>query len=186
MANYLKYGAVVVAPTETAYGLLVDATNNQAVKKIFKIKGRQANKTVALVVADLKMAQQYGKFSKDAVNLAKKYWPGPLTVVIPVKKYGLRKLSPQILLKKMVGMRIPKHYWLRQVIKKVNKPLTATSANLAGKKNIYSFKLAKAQLKNRQVDYFVNGQNLPERPVSTIVKVVGSNVTVLRLGGIKI
>ncbi|MFH1111792.1 MAG: L-threonylcarbamoyladenylate synthase [Patescibacteria group bacterium] len=186
VANYLNQGAVVVAPTETAYGLLADATNNQAVKKIFKIKGRRLDKAVAIIVADLKMAKQYGKFSSTAEKMAKKNWPAPLTIVVPAKKYGLNKLASSILLQKMVGMRIPKHEWLRQLIKKVGKPLTATSANLTGKKNLYSFRQALSQFKNCNVSIIINGKKLSYRPVSTVVKIIGKKITVLRQGAIKI
>ncbi len=182
IVNFLNQGAVAAAPTETAYGLLADATNNQAVKKVFVLKGRRTQKTSALLVANIKMAKKYASFSASALKLAQRYWPGPLTLVLPAKS----GLSPLVVKNKYVGLRAPGHNWLLKLLAELNKPLTATSANLAGKKNLYSADLVKKSLARRGLEVLVNGGSLPRRPVSTIVKVVNNRLILLRVGAIKI
>ena len=76
----IKDGGVVVVPTETAYGLAADATNDGAVQKIYQIKGRAEGKPVLELVDSLEMALQYAEFSAKALELAQKYWPGALTL----------------------------------------------------------------------------------------------------------
>lgn len=182
IAEIIKIGEVMAAPTETAYGLLADATNNSAVNKIFKIKLRSKDKVSALLVADLAMARRYGYFSKTALNLARRLWPGPITLVIRAKKSNL---SPQVIKDGYVGMRVPKNVWLRRLLLVIDKPLTATSANIGGGTLCYSAKEVKKQLKGR-LKFLVNGGKLPQRKVSTIVKVVNSRLVVLREGVISL
>ncbi len=79
----LKRGGVVVFPTETSYGLAADATNKQAVRRLAAIKGR-GRKTLPVIAASLAMVGAYAKMSPSARAIAKKFWPGPLTLVIPV------------------------------------------------------------------------------------------------------
>ncbi|MFH1866960.1 MAG: L-threonylcarbamoyladenylate synthase [Patescibacteria group bacterium] len=179
---HLRRAEVIAAPTETAYGLLADATCNRAVKKIFKLKRRTSQKSLALVVTDLTMAKKYGRFSKLALKLAKKYWPGPLTMIVPARG----KLATGISKNGWVGMRISSYRWLRLLIKTFGKPLTATSANLAGKQNLYSAKKVVRQLARPGLKFIVDSGNLPRRPTSTVVKVDRQKIILLRAGPIKV
>src|SRR3990167_2776288 len=77
--------SVFVYPTETCYGLGCDATNAQLIERIYAIKGRARAKPLSWIVADIKMAERYVVFSRRAYILAKKYWPGALTMVLPAK-----------------------------------------------------------------------------------------------------
>ena len=70
-------------PTETCYGLAVDVFNELALRKLYKAKGMDFSKPVSLLVKDLEMAKKYGEFSELAVDLALKYWPGPLSIIVP-------------------------------------------------------------------------------------------------------
>ena len=81
IVNALKAGQTVVFPTETSYGLGCDATNRDAVEKVFKIKEREWNKLLLVVAPNIKMAKKYLVWNETLQKLAKKYWPGPLTVV---------------------------------------------------------------------------------------------------------
>lgn len=180
--KWLRRGEVVASPTETAYGLLADARSKSAVKKIFKIKGRTVKQATALVVADYKMANKYGFFSPLARKLARKYWPGPITLVVPAKG----RLAVGVVQNRFVGMRVPKHRWLRQLVKKFNHPLTATSANISGQANIYNSRQVLHLLKRRGLKVLVDGGNLPRRKTSTVVRIKGQQLEVLRTGAIKI
>jgi len=184
VTKWLHHGEVLAAPTETAYGLLALATSARAVKKVFKIKGRAPNQASAILVADLKMAQKYGKFSPVALRLAKKYWPGPLTLVVPVRSMG--RLARATIKDGYIGMRVPRQKFLLKLLKKINQPLTATSANISGQKNLYSAQQVIKQLQKRGLKFLVDGGNLPPRPTSTVVQIKGNQIKVLRTGAIKI
>ncbi len=182
LCRLLAAGQVIAAPTETAYALLVDATNTKAVKKVFAIKGRNKDKVSALLVVNLAMAKEYARFSSLALKLARCYWPGPLTLVLPAKK----RLSSLIIKNKYVGMRVPKHKWLLKLLTKFNKPLTATSANLTGGPNLYSCKEVKKQLTKKGLKFLVDSGRLPKKKVSTIVKVINNKLILLRPGAISL
>jgi L-threonylcarbamoyladenylate synthase len=90
--HHLKKGGVIVYPTETSYGIGCIATNVEALEKISVLKGRNEKKVYILLVKNLHMAKKYGIFSKKAEKVAKRYWPGPLTLVLKTKM----KYSPTI------------------------------------------------------------------------------------------
>ena len=182
IAEAIKKGQVVACPTETAYGLLADSTNAQAVSRVFAIKGRGVSKVSALVVASQSMAEKYGVFSKREKKIAKKYWPGPLTII--VKARG--RLVKGVVKNKTVGMRVPGNVWLRKLIQKVGRPLTATSANIAGGKNSYSATQVKRDLDKRQLQYLVDGGRLKKNLPSTIIAIKKNMIHVLRQGTIKV
>lgn len=100
-AAHLKQGGVIVYPTETAYALGADATEQKAVDAIFKIKGRSKNKTLPMLAADLTMVKRYCLMSKEEEQAAKKYWPGPLTLVLRIPpKVDTRGMKREIIIKK--------------------------------------------------------------------------------------
>jgi L-threonylcarbamoyladenylate synthase len=78
-------GQVVAIPTETVYGLAADATNGEAVARIFEVKGRPRFNPLIVHVSDLAMAQQIALFDERSLELASRYWPGPLTLVLPLR-----------------------------------------------------------------------------------------------------
>ena len=118
----VKKGEVLVCPTDTVYGLLCDAANKKAVKKLFKIKKRSKNKPIPIFVRDIKMAKKLAKINSQQEKFLRKIWPGPVTVVLPIKgKKGT------------IGIRIPKHKWLLNLVKQLGCPLAESSANISGK-----------------------------------------------------
>lgn len=126
----LKSGEVVGVPTETVYGLAADATNEEAVAKIFEAKGRPADNPLIIHVSDLDMMKKYTEDIPTVVyRLAEKFWPGPLTMVLPK-----RSNVPDIVTAGLdtVAVRMPSNEIIRQIIKFVEKPLAAPSANLSG------------------------------------------------------
>ena len=126
----LKNGGVIICPTDTVYGILADATNIKAVKKVFDIKNRPKDKSVPTFVKDIKMAKGLAKIDKEQESFLKKAWPGKVTMILEVKKNC--KLV-KLLYKDTVGLRIPDYDLVNKIIKKVNKPLTGTSANISDK-----------------------------------------------------
>src|SRR5690349_6206352 len=83
----LKAGKVVVYPTDTSYGLAVDVTNTKAVQRFYKIKNRLPNKPVLIVVKSVSHAKNFAQWSSAAQKLALRYWPGPLSLILPVRSY---------------------------------------------------------------------------------------------------
>ncbi|MFH1142341.1 MAG: L-threonylcarbamoyladenylate synthase, partial [Candidatus Uhrbacteria bacterium] len=137
--DVLRSGGTVVFPTETSYGLAVDATNHQAVDRLMKIKGR-GSKTLSVIVSSLAMAKQYVRVEGLAWKLARQFWPGPLTIVLPILGKDARKgvnrndiltdVFPKHCIKdNQIAIRVSAHPIARELSKQLGRPITATSAN---------------------------------------------------------
>lgn len=128
-AELLRAGEVVALPTETVYGLAANALNAQAVEQVFEIKGRPARNPVIVHVTSLEMARQCAsRWPRAADELARAFWPGPLTFVLPRAKQ-----IPDIVTAggPTVGIRWPSHPFIQAVIRECGFPLAAPSANLS-------------------------------------------------------
>ena len=181
IVSLLKKGGVVVLPTDTAYGLSCDAFNKEAVERIYNIKGRPKNKGFLLIVADLKMAKKYLKFSETEVKLAKKHWPGALSIILKIKS---RKLNYQA----DFGIRMPDNKLCRAVSRKLGRPIITTSANFSGGKIPYSISAVIKEFagKKYQPDLIADVGKLKKVKPSTLIKIEKGKVVVLRQGKIKI
>src|SRR5580692_8600177 len=125
----LRAGEVIALPTETVYGLAANALDEKAVAKIFEIKGRPSKNPVIVHVASLEMAKRcVSDFSPLAEKLARAFWPGPLTLVLP-----RAPIIPKIVTAggETVGVRWPSHPLMQAVIRECDFPLAAPSANLS-------------------------------------------------------
>jgi L-threonylcarbamoyladenylate synthase len=126
----LRAGEVIALPTETVYGLAANALDAKAVSKIFKIKGRPANNPIIVHVASVEMAKRcVAQWPATAEKLAKSFWPGPLTLVLPRTNE-----IPEVVMAggATVGIRWPSHPFIQAVIRECGFPLAAPSANLSG------------------------------------------------------
>jgi L-threonylcarbamoyladenylate synthase len=181
LRNQLRKYIVVAAPTETAYGLLADAVSSVAVVRVVKLKGRERGKPIALIAPSLAMVRRYFRLSKAEQRLAKKFWPGPLTLVLKPKKRFPRAVTGA---GGYVGVRVPKDAWLRKLVTAFGKPLTATSANRSGKPALYSGSAVQKELGARGLRHLVDAGQLKRRPTSTVVRVRGSHLIVFREGAV--
>ncbi|MEC8034761.1 MAG: L-threonylcarbamoyladenylate synthase [Pseudomonadota bacterium] len=130
-ALLIRAGEPVAVPTETVYGLAADATDNHAVAAIYSAKGRPSFNPLIVHVADRDMASALAQFSPVAEMLAEHFWPGPLTLVLPVKAdSGLSHLVTAGL--PTVALRLPAHPAMRALIRESGRPLAAPSANRSG------------------------------------------------------
>lgn len=180
LAGLLKAGEVVAFPTETVYGLGADATNSDAVLKIYETKGRPRFNPLIVHVADLAMAEQLAEFSPLARRLAT-LWPGPLTLVLPRRAdAGLSDIATAGL--DSVGIRIPDHPLAQELIRAAGRPLAAPSANPSGRLSpttaeqvIHGFGGRVPVLDGGPADAGVE---------STILAVTGDTVTQLRAGAL--
>src|SRR3989344_7237171 len=135
-AEVLRAGGVVLYPTDTLYGLGADAFSDEAVAKVYAIKGRETDKPIHCIVADIEMAEQYAEMSRAAEHLAAAFLPGALTLILSAKggpAFGGKKLGSGILHgMDAIGIRIPKNDFCIALAKKFGKPYTTTSANVSG------------------------------------------------------
>lgn len=180
---HLQRGDLVIYPTETAYALGADATNAKAIRKIFKIKQRSKNKPLPFIVASLSMAERYVYFSKDLKILAKHHWPGPLTLVAPIKKSQLSgSLNYQ---GRTAALRVSSNALAKKLSQLLGRPIAATSANISGQGNIYNVSAIRKKFANATDKiYFLSGGTLPRRKPSTIVALKNGKLIVLRHGAV--
>ena len=127
----LKSGDLVSIKTETVYGLGGCAFNSNAIRKIYKIKERPFNNPLIIHVNSLEMASEIAELNEDAIKISKCFWPGPLTIILPLKNNN--KISEKALSGLgTIAIRIPDSKVFLKIIKKVNEPIAAPSANLSG------------------------------------------------------
>jgi L-threonylcarbamoyladenylate synthase len=177
----LAAGEVVALPTETVYGLAGDATNGEAVARIFEAKGRPRFNPLIVHVASLDMAKEIAVFDDASLKLAHMFWPGPLTLVLKLRPgYGIHPLVTAGL--DTVALRMPQGF-AREVIAALGRPLAAPSANSSGRISATSAKAVNDDLGTR-IGLIADGGPTPVGLESTIVKAGPEGVRVLRPGGV--
>lgn len=182
-AAMLAEGALVAFPTETVYGLGADARNDTAVARIFQAKGRPSFNPLIVHVADLATAQRFATFPDDALRLADAFWPGPLTLVLPVREdAGLSPLVTAGL--GTVGIRVPEHPLAHALLARFDGPVAAPSANPSGKVSPTEAGHVIDGLSGR-IEAVLDGGRCPVGVESTIVGFEGGP-TLLRPGGLPI
>src|SRR5947209_11033541 len=130
-ARLILGGQPVAVPTETVYGLAADATNAQAVARIYQAKGRPSFNPLIVHVSNLGAAAAIGDFSANAMKLAERYWPGPLTLVVPLRAAGkIASITTAGL--PTIGLRVPAHPAMQALLRVTRRPLAAPSANASG------------------------------------------------------
>lgn len=177
----LDRGGVAAIPTETVYGLAGDATNGQAVARIFEIKGRPQFNPLICHVSDLAMAERHAEFNGLARKLARAFWPGPLTLVLPRKDES--QVHPLVSAgHPTLALRVPQGFG-GQLIARLGRPLAAPSANTSGRISATSAQAVERDL-GAKVDLIVDAGPSPVGIESTIVKVEPGTLYLLRPGGI--
>jgi L-threonylcarbamoyladenylate synthase len=177
----LQAGEVVAIPTETVYGLAGDATNGEAVARIYEAKGRPRFNPLIAHVCDLEMAERIGVFDPLSRKLAELFWPGPLTLVVPLKAdAGIHPLATAGL--DTIALRMPRGFGNR-LIKALGRPLSAPSANSSGHISSTSAEAVAADL-GKRIKLVVDGGATPVGVESTIVRVDDGKLKLLRPGGI--
>ncbi len=180
--DLLRKAEPVILPTETVYGLAADATSDKAVSRIYSVKGRPPNNPLICHVADFKMAQQIGVFSQKMRLLARQFWPGPLTLVVPLRPDAGISASVTAGLDS-VAIRCPAKKIFRMVIAGLGRPLAAPSANLSGKLSPTSAIAAANSLQDR-VKLVVDDGPASHGIESTIVHERDGTLEILRPGSI--
>jgi len=181
--EFLERGQVIVCPTDTVYGLLADATNDKAVEKVFEIKRRDKKKAIPIFVKDMKMAKKLALVNKDLEEFLEEIWPGKITVALKRKE---RCSLPKTLFgrKEIIGLRIPDYKLVAQILKKINRPLTSTSANISGRASSTKIREILEQFEEQEVkpDLILDAGNLPKSFPSTVVDFSEKKPKILRKG----
>ncbi|PIR85236.1 threonylcarbamoyl-AMP synthase [Candidatus Kaiserbacteria bacterium CG10_big_fil_rev_8_21_14_0_10_45_20] len=174
---------VILYPTDTLYGLGVDATDPEAVLRLFDLKERELDKPISIVVSDMAMMEEYAEVTPLARKIAETFLPGKVTLVL-----NARNLAPELSAGTgTVGIRIPDHPVPIALVQEMGRPITATSANVSGMKPEMNVKAILKQFGDKQemVDYDDDiPPSLPESEPSTVVDARGTVLVTLREGAI--
>ncbi|MCS7163508.1 MAG: L-threonylcarbamoyladenylate synthase [Thermodesulfovibrio sp.] len=177
----LENGGVIIYPTETLYGIGVKYDNKKALKRVFDIKKRPEEKSFPLIV-NLQHLELIVDFIPSlAKKFMEKYWPGPLTLLLPAKK----NLSKRITKDNKVAVRMPGESFALKLIQASKFPITATSANISGYPASDCIEDAIKYFKDSDIDLLIDGGKLPGIP-STIVDVTVEPPKIIRKGAIEI
>ena len=181
VAGVLLGDGVMAYPTETFYGLGAVCFSGEAVRRIYRLKARDAGKPLSLIVSSLDMIETLAIGPPPVFHrLAGEFWPGPLTLVLKASPaFPARLAGPG----HTIGVRIPSVPWLRRLVHEVGLPITATSANISGEGEI-SDPAEVLRTFNDKVDIILDGGATPGGRASTIVDITGSTPRILREGAI--
>jgi len=180
----LRSGGLVIFPSDTVYGVLVDVTSEKAVRKLIEFKNRPAGKAISVFVSDFKMMKNLVKINEKQLKTLKEILPGPFTAILKSK----HKVCPLLESEKgTLGIRIPMYRYIEVLVKKFNKPITATSANITSRSPHYSIESLLNDLPNSKkklIDLIVDAGELPRNKPSTVIDLTEPEVKILRRGDV--
>ena len=178
LCNLINNGELVIVPTDTVYGIIADATNEEAIRKVYFAKHRSFSKPLIIMVSSIDMLRRYVKdISSVEQKLIEKYWPGRLTILFKKNNEISNLLTNG---GEYIGIRLPDNKDLCALMNTLNKPLISTSANISDAMTITDITMLEDELKNN-ISYIVDGGVLTDLP-STLVKVEDGNIIFLREG----
>ena len=181
----IKFGGVVAIPTDTLYGLAADATNPAAVDRVFEIKGRPANMPLPVLVSaweQVDMVSTVAGHGRDVARiLAERFWPGPLTLIVPARPDLPARLTGGMT---TIGVRMPDHEVPLALAAAVGRPITGTSANPSGADDITEPEDLHRFLGGLVDGIIVSGAK-PLGTASTIVSISDEGLTLLRAGALE-
>jgi len=181
--KYLNKNYCIGVPTETVYGLAANAYKNSAVKKIFNLKKRPKNNPLIVHYHDIDSLKKDCLINDNFIKLYKKFSPGPITYILPLRKDS--KISKYVTNnKKSLAVRFPKHTIFKNLLKQLDYPLAAPSANITTKISAVKAKDVKEEFGNK-IKYILDGGACAIGIESTIVNLIG-RPSILRLGGLDI
>jgi L-threonylcarbamoyladenylate synthase len=180
-AKWIRSGGLVVLPTDTLYGLAADPFSSDAVARVFAAKGRAAERALPLIAAETSQVTEHlGPLSGAARHLAERFWPGPLTLLVPAPVALARDVTGGT---GKVGVRVPADAIARAVCAEADRPITATSANVSGEPATADPDAVECALGDR-VDLLIDAGKTPGGAPSTIVDVTGADLVLVRAGAI--
>jgi L-threonylcarbamoyladenylate synthase len=180
-AKWILNSGLVAVPTDTLYGLAADPFSAIAVARVFAVKGRLAERALPLIAADMdQVARALGGLPEAGRLLAERYWPGPLTLLVPAPAALAREVSGGT---GRVGVRVPANAVARAICAEVGRPITATSANISGEPATADPDEVEGALGGR-IDLLIDTGRTSGGAASTIVDVTGAAPELVRAGAI--
>lgn len=177
----LQRGELVAFPTDTVYGIGAMAFNPHSVEQLYVVKGRKANKPIPILISDPnELAIVAVEIGAPAHQLAVRFWPGPLTLIVPRHPSLPATISPHA----TIGVRMPNHPVALELLRQTG-PLAVTSANLSRRENACTAKEVLAQL-GKRIPLILDGGRTPGGTPSTVVDCTGSEPVILRSGPISV
>jgi L-threonylcarbamoyladenylate synthase len=183
-ARLILTGEPVAVPTETVYGLAADATNPEAVARVYEAKGRPGFNPLIVHVPDIAAAEAIGEFDHMARSLAALHWPGPLTLVVPLRPSS-RIASIVTAGLPSIGLRVPAHPTIQALLRATGRPLAAPSANASGSISPTRAEHVLKSLGGR-IPLIIDGGATERGIESTIVAAIGGRLRLLRPGPVEV
>ena len=175
----IENGGVIIFPTDTVYGIGCNPYDANAVKKIYEIKSREKIKSLPVLVSSIEIVKQISIIDEFTEKIIKKYWPGPLTLILKLKDKNLKE---SLNLEDKIAVRIPNSVCTLKLLNKCNL-LVGTSANVSGD---LSFTDPQECMKNvKNYDIFVDGGTITSKGESTIIEIENEKIHVIREGALK-
>jgi len=178
-ARLVLEGGLIAYPTDTVYGLGCNPFDVDAVDRLVRAKERVKG-SLPILVSSLAEAKRVGEINEKSAALASKFWPGPLTLVVPTRSSLPAKVTDN---SQLVGLRIPNHETTRRLIQESGGAIVGTSANISGHRSLSTAQEVLTELGGR-IDLVLDGGPTQLGRESTVVKVIGDEITVLREGAI--
>jgi len=180
-SNIIRERGSVVYPTDTVYGLAVNALDKSCLRQLFKIKKRPETKPIPVMIKDVAMAKKLAFIDKKMENILEKIWPGPVTAILEK-----RQIVPDILTanQNTIGLRIPDYQLIIDWLKLLDLPITGTSANFSGEEPISKPKEIIKVFKDHHPcpNLFLDAGDLSPNSPSTVIDLTTSQPKILRIG----
>ena len=177
-SQIVSQGGIVIFPTDTVYGIGCNPYNKESVEKIYKIKSRDIMKSLPVLTYSIETAEKIVEFDQFTKKIVKKFWPGPLTVILKVTD---KKIKESLNLENKIAIRIPDHKCTLELLKKCNF-LVGTSANISGNLPYTDPEECLKNLEN--YDIFVDGGIITSKGESTIIEIENKKIKIIREGSL--
>ena len=175
----IENGGVIIFPTDTVYGIGCNPYDANAVKKIYEIKSREKIKSLPVLASSIEIVKQISIIDEFTEKIIKKYWPGPLTLILKLKDKNLKK---SLNLEDKIAVRIPNSECTLKLLNKCNL-LVGTSANVSGDSSFTDPQECMKNVKNYNI--FVDGGTITSKGESTIIEIENEKIHVIREGALK-
>jgi tRNA threonylcarbamoyl adenosine modification protein (Sua5/YciO/YrdC/YwlC family) len=177
IAGFLQKGKVIVYPTDTIYGLGCSATDKKAINKIYRIKKREKNKPLLVLISDFKMLSEYFKVDKKQLAYLRKVWPGKFSVILDKKSTLSNDVSAGL---SSAAVRLPKSRFLTKMIKELGVPLVSTSLNKSGENHLEKLEMLAEYFGTTKPDLVIDAGILKGKPSRLIDLRDPENIIILR------
>jgi len=177
-SEIINEGGIVIFPTDTVYGIGCNPYNKESVKKIYKMKSRDIMKSLPVLTYSIETAEKIVEFDQFTKKIVKKFWPGPLTVILKVTD---KKIKESLNLENKIAIRVPDHKCTLELLKKCNF-LVGTSANISGNLPHTDPEECLKNLKN--YDIFVDSGIITSKGESTIIEIENEQIKIIREGSL--